>query len=274
MLSALCRRRLPSHALAIVQVGPKAVVARAFANDSPWRWMKPKITHRKRHYNEVLVMADVRKLLDTAQKALGEETGAFPKAFWEIFAKRTIRTMHLFKPLELAILARAFDAHDVDRGIHSAVAARVEKTQGFPGIAIPVLADILVRRVEEPRASLEAVARQACNVMWELGVTDLLRLLRSLTAAGVRNQPLCGRAARKVLVQIDSLGPVELGDVAEVFAGQQHRDLTLFRVLAKRFVGLCGGDPNAEPAALVRVVEGFEALEIEVPEMLRRTGNA
>merc|ERR1719421_2597724 len=99
--------------------------SRTFASDSPWRWIKPKFTDRKRHYNEVLVFADVRKLLETAQKAIATESGGFPKAFWQIFAKRCIRSMHLFKPLELALIARAFDIHGVDYGIHSAVAAQV-----------------------------------------------------------------------------------------------------------------------------------------------------
>merc|ERR1711937_493417 len=105
--------------------------------------------------------------------------------------------MHLFKPLELALVARAFDVHGVDYGIHAALAAQVANVVSpsghlpgtgvnagagscsgvgagsvpFPGVAIHVLADILSRQLKKgAKEALEALAGRARCIMWEISV--------------------------------------------------------------------------------------------------------
>lgn len=51
-----------------------------------YRYKAKRITWKKRHYNEVLIMADRRKLLETLQDVI--EGGEWPTAFWEVLAKR------------------------------------------------------------------------------------------------------------------------------------------------------------------------------------------
>jgi len=75
---------------------------RPFSTDGPFRHIKPKFVERKKHFNEVLILGDRRKLLDTAQDVLNDTGREFPRAFWEILAKRCIQILHLFDALELA----------------------------------------------------------------------------------------------------------------------------------------------------------------------------
>merc|ERR1712183_746600 len=91
-------------------------------------------------------------------------------------AKRCIESMHLFKPLELAMIARAFDTHDVllkaRFDVYAPIAQQASTSEQVPGLAILVLTDVLPRRVQPKRADLKALMKmlgsQACDVMWEL----------------------------------------------------------------------------------------------------------
>lgn len=252
--------------------------------------MKPKFVDRKKHFNEVLVMGDRRKLLETAQDMISEAGRVFPKPFLEVFSKRCIRSMHLFSACEMAIIARALDVHDVNVpgiDVYGPLATRVLKLtaprEGMPGVAISVFADVLPRRLlyfspEEKTDLLRALGKCASKAMWEIEPAYAVHLLRNLTNAGVRDTALCRRVARKVVVHLDFPGALELHDIADaatVFAIQKHRDLELFAGLAARAAKDCQEYVSPDgAAAAAAVLDAFTGLEIEMEaastEELRR----
>eukprot|EP00928_Gymnodinium_smaydae_P085972 TRINITY_DN6972_c0_g1_i1.p1 TRINITY_DN6972_c0_g1~~TRINITY_DN6972_c0_g1_i1.p1 ORF type:complete len:354 (+),score=72.18 TRINITY_DN6972_c0_g1_i1:128-1063(+) len=293
--TAAVSRRLATSGLAralraTCVVGALRLQQRCFGTtDGPFRHLKPRFTERKKHYNEVLVMADRRKLLETAQDLLAEVPGEVPKprAFWEVLSKRCVQSMHLLAPLEVAIVLRALDNHGIQlRGadVFAAAAPCVESAREVPGHAVAVFADIFPRRLHsaspvELQRLLAHVGRCAADALWELSPRHAADLLGSLTAAGVRDSALSARVARKVLFRlqaeaqgeaapadpqdpdVEPFGPEELAAVAETMVGQEHRDLPLLRALAQRIVE---GPASAETAACAaRVLASFRALQVD-----------
>lgn len=261
---------------------------RAFGTtDGPFRHIAPKgrFVDRKKHYGQVLVMADVRMILETAEDALRQPGKEFPLPFWEVLAKRCIQSMHLFKPLELAMIARAFDTHDVKLkpryDVYVPIVAQAAASKEFPGLAILVLTDVLPRRVQQAdlMGLLGMLGRQAADVMWQLTPKHAVAILEALTSGGVRDRSLTARVAKKVsahLVVPGAFGVADLAKAASVLAGQEHRDLQTLRGIADAVVELCEGDPSSAGAdAARRVVAAFQALEVdEVPERLLRSAAA
>lgn len=112
--------------------------------------------------------------------------------------------------------------------------------------------------------------------MWELLPRAAVDILAAMTAAGARDPALCTRVARKVLLQLDVPGALGLDDVvaaAEVMAGQEHRDLDLFRGLAQRGVDLAATQA-AGAAAAGRILQSMRSLDIdELPDALVEAAN-
>lgn len=271
-----------------VCMGAQANGRRAFGTtDGPFRHIKPKFVERKKHYNELLIMGDRRKLLETAQDVLHEPQKQFPTAFWEVLAKRCIQSIHLFEPLELAIIVRAFDAHDVklrgDLDIYGQVARCVPGGHGHSGLAVIILADVLSRRLPTHKMDLlkdvlKFLGRRAADVMWELSTPHAIRFLEVLTSQRIRDPALCSRVARKVLVQLSGANTsLELEDLcraATAFAGQGHRDLGLCYGIAERVAFLSAGSPEGALVAQ-QVLKSFTFLRIDkVPESLHRAAAA
>ncbi|CEM18602.1 unnamed protein product [Vitrella brassicaformis CCMP3155] len=89
---------------------------RAATSDGPQRTIKFNLRPIRHDYQNVLVNADVRHLVRTAEKLLVDVATKKKRAFWEIFSKRAKLSMHLLQPLDMAIIGRAFDEHDQDTG--------------------------------------------------------------------------------------------------------------------------------------------------------------
>eukprot|EP00419_Tripos_fusus_P004365 CAMPEP_0172688144 /NCGR_PEP_ID=MMETSP1074-20121228/22218_1 /TAXON_ID=2916 /ORGANISM="Ceratium fusus, Strain PA161109" /LENGTH=320 /DNA_ID=CAMNT_0013507741 /DNA_START=36 /DNA_END=995 /DNA_ORIENTATION=- len=257
---------------------------RPFSTDGPFRYIKPKFVERKKHFNEVLIFGDRRKLLDTAQDVLNDRGREFPRAFWEILAKRCIQSLHLFNALELAIIARAFDAHSVvlkrpDLDIYGSIASSVLQLQGrHPGVANVVLADVLSRRLPVYKLSLlqdilRKLGRQAADSMWELSASHAVRLLQILTEAAVQDPALCSRIGGKLLAQLRNnpspheaaplMHPEELGNAAAAFAGQNQRNLELLRELELHTRGTVAAPLVLESLAKL----GIDVLPDEPPDL-------
>mmetsp|Transcript_16312 Transcript_16312/g.21948 ORF Transcript_16312/g.21948 Transcript_16312/m.21948 type:complete len:286 (+) Transcript_16312:89-946(+) len=255
-------------------------VKRAFGTDGPFRHIKPSFVERKKHYNELLIFGDRRKLLETAQDVLSNPYQKLPRPFWEILAKRCIQSAHLLEPLELAIIARAFDMHDVDLGadldIYESIAAQAKTRGDLSGISIAVLADVLPRRLASGQADIKDLlgwlGRRAADVMWELDAAQAVAVLTALTLGGVQDAVLCSRVARKVLLQLEGPGVLQLDELAQAaaaFAGQGHRDLHLFRSLTARTAALATSAPAGASAAK-RVLESLAVLGIDdTPESIQ-----
>jgi len=216
---------------------------------------------KKKHYSEVLVMANRRKLLETAQDLLNEVDRQFPRPFWEVFSKRCIRSMHLLEPLEVAMVVRALDAHDVQlRGydVYAVAAPRIRASQQVPGTAVVVLADVLPRRLFLPRDELADLLRHlgrcAADVMWEMAPRHAVAVLDTLSSAGVRDPALSTRVARKLLAQLQSpseaapISAQEVTTAAQAFVGQGHRDLDLLQALARLAVEFGSRRTKAPPS--------------------------
>lgn len=251
------------------------------STDGPWRNLRPKITEKKKHYGRVLVTGDRRKILETAQDVLNEPGKHYGGRFWEVMSKRSIQSMHLFQPLELAILARTFDHHDVQMkglNVYKAIGDQVRTTTAaFPGLAVLVLVDVLSKRLCTSNGKpwqgtpelIQRLGRLASSCMWELHTEHAVRVLEVLSTFQIKDAALCVRVAAKVEAQLDGLRLETLAEAANAFAGQGHRDLNLLRGIAERSAELCV-ELNAEnePQAR-RVVESLVALEIEdVPKAL------
>lgn len=228
-------------------------------------------------------MGDRRKLLETAQDVLNEPHKDFPKAFWEIFGKRCIQTVHLFDALELAIIARTFDQHNVqmrnDLDVYGAIARQAKGLERFSGLAIVVLADVLSRRLKnaaELHKLLELLGRHAADSMWELSPAHAVTLLSLVNAAGVQDAALSSRVARKVIMQLgipEGLPLRDLSTAASTFAGQGHRDLELFQAIADSVAALSAESPVGAQAAK-DVIDSFDVLGIDsVPEALQRAAS-
>eukprot|EP00931_Biecheleriopsis_adriatica_P122483 TRINITY_DN97473_c0_g1_i1.p1 TRINITY_DN97473_c0_g1~~TRINITY_DN97473_c0_g1_i1.p1 ORF type:complete len:314 (+),score=77.46 TRINITY_DN97473_c0_g1_i1:61-942(+) len=248
------------------------------STEGPFLYLKGnKFKDRKKHFNEVLIMADRRKLLETAQDIIDDPHRKFPKAFWEILAKRCIQSMHLLEPLELSIVARAFDMHQRptlrrDLDVFQPLAAQVRASRTVPGLAIIVLADVLPRQLKLAKDDmgelLRYLARRAADVMWEIPAVHAVTLVQALSSSGVRDPALCSRVAQKLRIQLEhgnSIG--EAGRAASAFAAQGHRDLELFRCLAR--AAACGLQNDswelreeAEQSAW-KVLESLDVLGIE-----------
>jgi len=264
------------------------------STEGPWLYRKPKeVFNRKKHFNEVLIMADRRKLLETLQDVLDKPQGNYPKAFWEILAKRCIKSIHLLNPLELSIAARAFDVHEPkirrDLDIFPSLAAEVRNAQHVPGLALIILAEVLPKRLkvskEEGAELMRHLARRAADVMWEIPAGHAVRFVKALSDAGVREPALCGRVGSKLRMRLEleeqtpystELTAKDLGLAAAAFAAQGHRDLELFRCLARSAaVGLHGNPEGLEDAeqSAWQVLESLDTLgieELEEAEPLRR----
>lgn len=278
-------------------VGVVTETKRAFGStEGPFLGRKPgswDLKEKKKHFNEVLIMADRRKLLETVQDLLDEPGQQRPKAFWEILAKRCQQTLHLLNMLELAMVARAFDVHEPklrkELDVFAPLAAQVRNARDAPGLAVIVLSDVLPRRMRAPKEEkaevMRCLARRAADVMWEIPAPHAVKLIKALSDAGVCDTPLCSRIARKLrmLLQQGSSQAVPLNDLgvaAVAFAAQGHRDLELFRSLAdaaaEAFQTLDSWQLNAladaEKAAW-QVLESLDVLDIkdiEEAKSLRR----
>jgi len=221
-------------------------------------------------------MADIRKLLETAQEVLSQPSREFPKPFWEVLAKRCIQSMHLLKPMELAIISRTFDVHNVELkpryDVYHPIAEQARCSKHFPGLAVLVLAEVLPRKLDAEKADLNGLlkmlGRQAADVMWELSVSHAVRVLEALTVAGIRDAPLCSRVARKLAAQLEVRGAVRLEDLAaaaSAFAGQDHRDLPLLLSIADATAVLCEEALSSDDAAKAsrRVLDALEQLGVD-----------
>ncbi|CAK0885157.1 unnamed protein product [Prorocentrum cordatum] len=253
--------------------------------DGPFRHLKPRFTEKKKHFNEVLVLADRVKLLETAQDVLNEPERQFPRPFWEVMAKRCIQSMHLFRPLELAIVTRMFDVHQP--GIRSGLdvyghaATQAQEASGIPGHALLVLSDVFPRRLKSPAKLRDVMAhlgREAADALWELSAAHAVRVLGAVGSAGVRDPALCGRVAAKLWAQLQAEpGALELEDLAgaaAALAAQEHRDVPLLRELAARTAQLCAASPAGAEAAR-GVLGSLAALGVEpAPEALQAAAAA
>lgn len=92
-------------------------------SDGPFRNIKPTHNHtlrheRRKHYDDVLVMADVPKMVQVGIELLRGRLHAarLNRAFWEILAKRYIRSLHLFSVSEIHLMLQAFDLHSTAQG--------------------------------------------------------------------------------------------------------------------------------------------------------------
>jgi len=251
------------------------------STDGPWRHLRPNITEKKKHYGRVLVTADRRKILESAQDVLNEPGKHYGGRFWEVMSKRSIRSMHLFQPLELAILARAFDHHGVQMkglNVFKSIGDQVRTTtSAFPGLAVLVLVDVLSRRLctndgrpwQGTPDLIQRLGRHASSCMWELHPEHAVRVLEVLSTFQIKDAALCIRVAAKVANNMDGLSLETLAKAAVAFAGQGHRDLKLMRGIAERSAELCADGKDENEAFARRVVESLVALEIEdVPEAL------
>jgi len=204
------------------------------------RYKAKNITWKKRHYNEVLIMADRRKLLEALQDVIESPGRKYPRAFWEILSKRCLKSMHLLEPVELSIVARAFDIHQPklrpELDIYRPMAVQVLNSRSaVPGLAVIVLADILPRHLktqDESRDLLSFLARRAADVMWEIPIEYAVKLLEELSKTGAQDAALCRRIAKKLQVHLPDDDDVLPGRAASVFAAQDYRDLELFRRLS------------------------------------------
>jgi len=258
---------------------------RTFAtSDGPFRHMKVKFTdrNRKKNYNEVLVTGDVKKLVDTAQDMLQEHgSKVVPDPVWKQYAKRCVASMHLLKPLELAIIARCFDAYDIDLkgaefNVFGSLAKQLRETaaqKDFPGLAVLVLADVVARRLQNGKNSkeelLDLLGRKACQCMWELSPSNAVEVLTSVTSAGALHPTLCTRVARKVQSQLETLPLGVLAKTAKALAAQEHRDLSLLQGIAHRVCAEGKGYPHSQQCA-EDVLSAFQQLDIDgAPEELK-----
>lgn len=258
---------------------------RTFATtDGPflYRFKAKRLKWKKRHYNEVLVMADRRKLLETLQEVIDTPSKDFPKAFWEVLSKRCLKSLHLLEPTELAIVARAFDVHEPSLhrrlDVFQPLAAQVRSSTVVPGIAVLALSEILPRRLqgakeEELAEIMRFFARCAADCMWEIPLESAVVLLKGLAASGVRDAALCRRVSQKLQARLrhgSSLRAGLLGRAATAMADQDFRDLELFRCLVDAAArGLEGQEEElrAEAETSARaVLQGVAWLRLELPE--------
>lgn len=248
--------------------------------DGPFRHLKPRFTERKKHFNEVLVLADRVKLLETAQDVLNEPDRQFPRPFWEVMAKRCIQSMHLFQPLELAIITRMFDIHEpglrTGLDVYGHAATQAREANGIPGHALLVFSDIFPRRLKSPaklRDLMEHLGREAADALWELSAAHAVRVLGAVGGAGARDPALCGRVAAKLWAQLQeepsALDLEDIAGAAAAMAAQEHRDLPLLRELAERSAQLCDGSPMGAEVAR-NVLGSLASLGVEpAPEALQ-----
>ncbi|CAE7453936.1 eryA [Symbiodinium natans] len=249
-----------------------------------YRFKAKRLTWKKRHYNEVLVMADRRKLMETLQEVIDSPDKEFPRPFWEVLSKRCIKSMHLLEPLELAILARAFDLHQPDlhksMDIFQPLATQVRSSCSFvPGMAVIALTQILPRRLRSTKEELADLmrffSRRAADCMWEIPLDFAVRLLQELSASGVNDAALCRRVSQKLQARLrqDALAglPQNLlglpGRAAAAMADQDFRDLELFRCLVDAAArGLEGPDVVEAQNSARAVLKGVAWLKLELPE--------
>jgi len=273
--------RVPPPALLL----QSPILCRCFGTtDGPWRHIKPKplVKEKKKHYGEVLTMASVRKLVETAQDAVNAPSTVYPLAFWEVMAKRCIQSMHLLNPLELAIVARAFDTHSVELksrlDVYGQIAKYASGMTNFPGVAILIFTDILPRRIPSEKVDLtdlfKMLGRQLANVLFEVSAAHALRILEALTKVGVRDPPLCQRVARKVYVQLwvpDALDSDDLARAASIMAAQEHRDLPVLLAITNAASLACEDNPSTSTArAGEAVLAALDALTVDGAEEVER----
>lgn len=254
------------------------VVGRAFGTtDGPFRHLRPKfvIKAKKKLYADVLVYGDRRKLLDTAQDVLHSENppdvdSVYPLAFWKTFAWRAIQSMHLFSPLELAILARAFDTQNVlndpKLDVFGAILEQLRGGPRVPAFAGYVFADVLPRRRKskaEAQSLLRLLGRHSVDSMWELTPANAVKLMEVMCAHGVTDTAMFSRVARKVGLQLRAMEMEDVSRAASVFAVAGHRDVQLFFGIAQ-----CVAESSDRVVAR-QVVASFAKLEIDdVPSAL------
>eukprot|EP00434_Breviolum_minutum_P001499 symbB.v1.2.001322.t1/scaffold57.1/size370615/31 len=233
------------------------------------RYKAKNITWKKRHYNEVLIMADRRKLLEALQDVIESPGRKYPRAFWEILSKRCLKSMHLLEPVELSIVARAFDIHQPklrpELDIYRPMAVQVLNSRSaVPGLAVIVLADILPRHLktqDESRDLLSFLARRATDVMWEIPIE-----YAELSKTGAQDAALCRRIAKKLQVHLPDDDDVLPGRAASVFAAQDYRDLELFRRLSTVATSAVQGQTANANESAQQVLDGAEKLAIDIEE--------
>eukprot|EP00929_Paragymnodinium_shiwhaense_P086965 TRINITY_DN47314_c2_g2_i2.p1 TRINITY_DN47314_c2_g2~~TRINITY_DN47314_c2_g2_i2.p1 ORF type:complete len:349 (-),score=90.51 TRINITY_DN47314_c2_g2_i2:65-1066(-) len=283
-LPLFCHAAAPAVSATALQ--PLCSQRRSFGTtDGPFKHIRPKFFKgkglpRKKHYGQKLFAADRRKLLEEAQDLLREAGIERPRPFWEVYAKRSVESMHLLEPLEIAMVLRAFDVHDAKIkskfDVFFTSLQYVRAARNIPGLAVVTFMDVLPRRLKIPEEQLQGLlqhlGRRAADCLWELTAPQAVRLLAAVSAAGVKDAALSARIARKVFFQLGSpeaLNSADIAMAAGALASQGHRDLELFRSMASTVSE--DGSAQVSPSAAGQLLESFEKLGIdEVPEALQR----
>uniref|UniRef100_A0A0G4HBQ6 RNA-editing substrate-binding complex 6 protein domain-containing protein n=1 Tax=Chromera velia CCMP2878 TaxID=1169474 RepID=A0A0G4HBQ6_9ALVE len=238
----------------------------AFMQDSPALNIRFRMRKARKDYRTVLICADVKKLVETAEELLLDGSLKKKKAFWEIFSKRTIASMHLLKALDMAMIARAFDAHGKDTGVFASMASHLPGLAGnFTGLSLLTLVDIFSRRYRKDAGAFSLLASEVPNVMYELSAEDLIHLLHCFKKGGHADLVLCRRAARKVMARVEDLDLIAVCGASSAFGVHRFRSLPLFSALARRATEHA---EELDSRGIFNLLFGFKETETEAPPEL------
>mmetsp|Transcript_4036 Transcript_4036/g.9741 ORF Transcript_4036/g.9741 Transcript_4036/m.9741 type:complete len:313 (+) Transcript_4036:87-1025(+) len=271
MAVALRRRVLPA-------AQPRA---RWFSTDSPWRAATPESVQarkwKKRTYGrEVLIFADSKKLAEAAELVLSQPGATRPKAFWEVFEKRTVQSAHLLTPIQGAMIIRAFedtgclvDTTELVRALAMELPKREEE---LTGLAVRVLCDAFSRHDDEAaKQGVGALLRQVPNVMYQMSIDDLTAVLLAVRRAALSDSHLCATVALKARAHMPMLGFNSLSSLAAAYAEHDHRDVPFMQELASRGLETAESDSEDFPVALSQLLVAFHKLAIALePTVMQR----
>nr|CEL69687.1 TPA: hypothetical protein BN1204_053920 [Neospora caninum Liverpool] len=236
-------------------------------SDGPYRRLKFSLKPIRHDYRDVLVSADLRKLTETAQELLRKKETK-RHAFWEIFSKRVKASAHMLSPSLMALIARSFDVHDRDTGIYVALATALpESVKRADGPSLLTLSDVFSRRLKRDSNPplFKAIARQLPNALYQLTGKDVLRILKSLDAAGLADMLACRQAARKLCAELDELDCVDLADASAVFGSQGYRNPELYQALSRRAVDV---KDSFDAPTVFRLLSGFSQNAVACENLL------
>ncbi|CEM18599.1 unnamed protein product [Vitrella brassicaformis CCMP3155] len=245
---------------------------RAATSDGPQRSIRFKLRPIRHDYQNVLVNADVRHLVQTAEKLLVDVGTKKKRAFWEIFSKRAKLSMHLLQPLDMAIIGRAFDEHDKDTGVFQEMAAMIPlRITRFDGLSLVAMADLLSRRAKKAMDTFRSLCSHLPNVMHQLSLNDIVQLLFALDRVDHIDRTVCRRVSRKVAARLShpetktQVEAATIAGLAAAFALHQYRSHPLYRLIARRAVMLAD---EFDTPSLGRLFHAFNSLSLDSVEMI------
>lgn len=190
------------------------------ATDGPFRTRKFKLPKIPHDYNNHLPSADVRRLVGQAEQYLLNPAAPF-HATCRDFLRRCRESAHLLQPMDSAVILRTIEEREFDPQniiVSEIMTSQLQALQfsKIPGPALVTFFDFYCGRVPLANPMLELLCEKVPDTLEDLSAPDLMKILKCLERAGLKDTTLCRKVYKKVMARIPQMSKEGMGRVLSV----------------------------------------------------------